>query len=506
VVLKDFGVKAELTATARVGMHRYTFPADPTSHFAIDLAHGVIDPPNRMHTNVSSAEIRVVGNDMVVGGRRVQEWAPGRYIYFAMRFSKPFQSAEIVAGSKALGSSVREAEGTALKCVVKCPTAKGEVIQVKVGISAVSIEGAQKNLEAEIPGWDFDGVRQAANAAWEKELSKIVIETPRADHRKIFYTAFYHAMVAPTLFSDVDGQYRGMDLQVHKLPAGANNYTTYSLWDTYRALHPLYTLVQTERLPDMLNGLILMAEQSPAGVPVWPLQAVETGCMIGYHSAPVLAEAYAKGIRGVDYAKAYPLWRKRAMDDDYRGLGYYRKAGFIPCDKEDESVSKVLEYAYDDWAVAHLARAAGAVEDYKLLLARSRNYKNVLNPSNTFMQGKLENGKWAEPFDPRGMGHSKQWRDFTESNSWQATFLNQHDLYEYMKLFGGERGFVEKLDALFNQSSELPPDAPPDIAGMVGQYAHGNEPSHHVAYLYAYVGEHYKTQARVRMLLETMHQ
>jgi predicted alpha-1,2-mannosidase len=505
VFLDDYKVLAELTATPRVGLHRYTFPADQTSHFVVDLAHGTIDPPERMYCNVISAELHVVGNDTITGGRRVEEWAPGRYIYFAMKFSKPFASTEIVADTKSLGANVREAQGKFLKCVVHCPTTKDEVILVKVGISAVSIEGALRNLQAEVPAWDFDGARRAANAAWDKELAKITIETNRADHKKIFYTAFYHSLVAPTLFSDVDGQYRGMDLQVHRLPAGAKNYTTYSLWDTYRALHPLYTLVQTDRLPDFLNALILMAEQSPAGVPVWPLQAVETGCMIGYHSAPVLAEAYVKGIAGVDYAKAYPLWRKRAMNDDYRGLGYYRKLGFIPCDLEEESVSKVLEYAYDDWAVAHLARAAGSTEDYRLLLQRSRNYKNVFDGSITFMRGKLANGQWADPFDPRGMGHSKKWRDFTESNSWQATFLNQHDLYEYMQLFGGEKGFVDKLDGLFNASSELPPDAPPDIAGLVGQYAHGNEPSHHVAYLYAYAGQHYKTQSRVRMLLETMH-
>ncbi len=435
----------------------------------------------------------------------MEEWAPGRYIYFAMKFSKPFASAEIISDTKSLGSTVTEAKGKSLKCVLHHPTSANEVILVKVGISAVSVEGALKNLEAEVPGWDFDGVRRAAHSAWEKELGKITIETTRADHKKIFYTALYHSLVAPTLFSDVDGKYRGMDLQVHQLPVGGKNYSTYSLWDTYRALHPLYTLVQTDRLPGILNAMILMAEQSPAGVPVWPLQAVETGCMIGYHSAPVLAEAYIKKIPGVDYAKAYPLWRKRAMNDDYRGLGYYRKMGFIPCDLEDEAVSKTLEYAYDDWAVAHLASAAGVEDDYRLLLERSRNYKNTFDGSITFMRGRLADGKWADPFDPRGMGHSKKWRDFTESNSWQATFLNQHDLYEYMKLFGGEKGFVKKLDNLFNQSSELPPDAPPDIAGMVGQYAHGNEPGHHVAYLYAYAGEHYKTQARVRMLLETMY-
>jgi predicted alpha-1,2-mannosidase len=505
VFLEDYKVLAEMTATPRVGLHRYTFPADQSSHFIVDLVHGATDLPQRTYCNVISAEMHVVGNDTITGGRRVQEWAPGRYIYFAMKFSKPFASAEINADSKPLGTSVRDAQGKFLKCVLKTPTTENAVVQVKVGLSAVSIEGALKNMEAELPGWDFDGVRQAACAAWERELAKISIETNLADHRKIFYTAFYHTLVAPTLFSDVDGQYRGMDLQVHQLAAGGHNYSTYSLWDTYRALHPLYTLVQTERLPGLLNSLILMAEQSPAGVPVWPLQAVETGCMIGYHSAPVLAEAHAKGIPGVDYAKAYPLWRKRAMDDNYRGLNYYRQMGFIPCDLEEEAVSKTLEYAYDDWAVAHLARAAGAEDDCRLLLARSRNYKNTFDGSITFMRGRLANGSWAEPFDPRGMGHSKKWRDFTESNSWQATFLNQHDLYEYMKLFGGEKGFVEKLDGLFNANPELPPDAPPDIAGMVGQYAHGNEPSHHVAYLYSYAGAHYKTQARVRMLLETMH-
>jgi len=505
VLLKDYGVKAELTATARVGVHRYTFPADPHNHFLIDLAHGIIDPPNRMFTNIISAEMSVVGNDTVTGGRRVQEWAPGRYIFFAMKFSEPFASAEFYSDDKPLGAEVKEAKGKSLKCAVNFPTTKSETILVKVGLSAVSVEGAMKNMAAEVSEWDFDGVRKAANAAWERELGKIEIETSRADHKKIFYTAMYHSFVAPTLFSDVDGQYRGSDLKVRKLSEGAKNYSTYSLWDTYRALHPMYTLVQSERLPDLLNAMILMAEQSPAGVPVWPLQAVETGCMIGYHSAPVLAEAQTKGIRGVNYAKAYPLWRKRAMDDDYRGSGYYRKMGYIPCDLEEEAVSKTLEYAYDDWAVAHLARAAGRQDDYKLLLQRSRNYKHTFDGSITFMRGRLADGKWADPFDPRGMGHSKKWRDFTESNSWQATFLNQHDLYEYMKLFDGEEGFVTKLDNLFSQSSELPPDAPPDIAGMVGQYAHGNEPSHHVAYLYAYAGEHFKTQSRVRMLLETMY-
>jgi len=505
VLLADHNIKAELTATTRVGMHRYSFPADPSSHFILDLEHGIIDPPRRNNTKVLSSELRVAGPDIIVGGRRTGEWAPGRHIYFAMRFSRPFAKAQLVSGSEMLDPSQKEEQGTSLKCVLAFPNERPEVIQVKVGLSAVSADNALKNMEAEIPGWDFDAVRAAAHKAWETELSRIKIQTSLADHRKIFYTALYHAMLAPTIFHDVDGQYRGMDLQVHTLERNEANYSTYSLWDTYRALHPLFTLIQTERLPGLLNAMIRMAEQSPAGVPVWPLQAVETGCMIGYHSAPVLAEAYVKGISGVDYNKAYQLWKKRAMVDDYRGLGAYRKLGFIPCDKEDESVSKVLEYAYDDWAVAHLAKAAGATDDYDLLLQRSRNYKNVFDSKSQFMRPRLEDGTWAEPFEPKGMGHSKKWRDYTESNSWQATFLNQHDVHEYMNLFGGEAGFLQKLDALFNQSSELPADAPPDIAGLVGQYAHGNEPCHHIAYLYTYTGQPYKTQSRVRSLLETMH-
>lgn len=505
VVLRDSGIKAELTATARVGLHRYTFPASPTTHFVVDLAHGTFDNSSTDRTRVLSAELHLKDNDTVFGGRRVGEWANGRHIYFAMRFSRPFASVQLVSGTEKLDPSIRSAKGTDLKCVLSFPTVAEEIIQVKVGLSAVSAEGALKNLETEIPAWDFDTVRRTAKRQWDRELARIVIETGRSDHKKIFYTALYHAMLAPTLFSDVDGSYRGMDLEVHSLPAGVNNYTTYSLWDTYRALHPLYTLIQTERLPDMLNTMLRMTEQSPAGVPVWPLYACVTGCMIGYHSAPVLAEAYVKGIRGVDFKRAYTLWRRRAFVDNYRGLNQYRELGYIPCDQEGEAVSKTLEYAYDDWAMAHLARAAGATEDYRRLLDRSRNYKNVFEPSAQFMRGRLADGSWASPFDPRGMGYSKKWRDFTESNSWQATFLNQHDVHEYMKLFGGEQAFVRKLDELFEQNSDLPSDAPPDITGMVGQYAHGNEPGHHVAYLYSYAGAAHKTQARARFLLETMH-
>jgi predicted alpha-1,2-mannosidase len=323
--------------------------------------------------------------------------------------------------------------------------------------------------------------------------------------RRIFYTALYHTHLAPTLFSDVDGRYRGMDTATHQLPQGVNNYSTYSLWDTYRALHPMMSLIQRDRAGDLAQGLVRMAEESPAGPPIWPLQGSETYCMIGWHSAAVLAEAHVKGLPGVDVAQAWPVFRKKAFDDGGYGLPAYRAKGFIPCDETSESVSKTLEYAYDDWAMAHIAEAAGAHEDAQRLRERSLNYRNVFDRQSAFMRAKLANGDWAEPFDPIALGHSSKWRDFTESNSWQATFLNQHDLYGYMPLFGGEKAFEAKLDGLFAADPALPPDPAPDIAGLVGQYAHGNEPSHHVAYLYAYAGAHYKTQARVRMLLKAMH-
>ena len=504
VRLTDHDILAELTATLRAGLHRYTFGKGGDAHLLVDLAHGFHDGA-KVPCKVSDATLRIVGNDTLVGGRRVHQWADGRHLYFAMKLSRPFARATLYSEDRPLPDGTPEARGTHLKAALHLDDAARAPLLVKVGISAVDIDGALRNLDADIPDWDFERVQGTAAETWERELSRIRIESPSAPVLRSFYSALYHTMLAPTLFSDADGRYRGMDLAVHQLPEGEHNYSTYSLWDTYRALHPLLTLYQPERVPNLVNGLVRMAAESPAGPPVWPLQGVETGCMIGYHSAVVIAEAQAKGFTGIDYARAWPIYRKRAMDDDYRGLPYYRKLGYIPSDKEDEAVSKTLEYAYDDWAMSHLAEAAGARDDAEALRRRSRNYRHVFDKKLNFMRPRGLAGQWLEPFDPRGMGHSEQWRDFTESNAWEATFLNQHDLYAYMDMFGGQQTFEHKLDELFTTSSALAADAPPDIAGMVGQYAHGNEPSHHVAYLYAYTGAHHKTQARVRMLLDTMY-
>src|SRR5438874_564029 len=501
VILRDYDIRAELSATERAGIHKYTFPLNADSHFVLDLLHAYGNRPGMVRWSHLTAK----NNDTILGGRSTAGWAEGRQIYFAMKFSKPFRDFEIYSEDAGLGPAKHEAKGDHLKCVLRYQTSPGEVIYVKTGISGVSAEGALRNLEAEIPDWDFDRVRQAAHKSWQRELSRIRIETSNQKHKEIFYTALYHLMLAPTLFDDVDGQYRGMDGEVHHLPSGFHNYSTFSLWDTYRAAHPLYTLFQSHRVPAFVNCLFRMPIESPDGMPVWPLQGKETGTMTGYHSAAVIAEACVKKFPGIDLAKAYAPMKKRAMVDDYRGLGFYRTLGYIPADKEEESVSKAMEYVYDDWAVAHVAQAAGATDDAKLLVERSKNYRNLFDSKLRFMRAKLEDSEWAEPFDPRGMGHSKQWRDYTEANSWETTFAIQHDVKGYIELFGGREPFLAKLDELFHTSSELAPDAPPDIAGLVGQYAHGNEPCHHIAYLYSCAGAPYKTQERVRSLLETQY-
>ena len=510
VYLQNSKVKAELTATERVGIHRYTFPQSDRACFLLDLAHAgdagtdSANPDAPPTPSVRWSSLKVVGNDTIVGGRCTDIWAKGRQIYFSMKFSKPFESAEIYSDGKLLEGTTREEKSSSLRCVVKFKTHANEIVHVKTGISGVSVEGAAGNVTAEVPAWDFDGARAAAHVAWRRELGRIQVNSDDQKHLEIFYTGLYHMMVAPTLFDDADGQYRGMDGKVHTLAKGAHNYSTFSLWDTYRALHPMFTLILGERVPDFVNCLIRMAEQSPQGVPVWPLQGSETGCMVGYHSAPVVAEALAKGFPGIDAKSAYVVFKKRAEVDDYRGLAAYRKLGYVPCDAQDESASKTLDYAYDDRAVAAIAKAAGEDADSAMLMKRSGSFVNLYDKQSGFIRPKYTDGHWAAPFNPKSIMITK-WRDYTEANAWQTTFCVQHDPALLIETLGGNQLFIEKLDQLFNQSSELPPDMPPDVTGMVGQYAHGNEPSHHIAYLYNYAGAPHKTQARIRSLLETMY-
>ena len=504
VLLKDYKVRAELTATDRTGLHRYTFPQSDQAYLIVDLQHSYL---TNKQSSVESAEVQPMGGAGLTGGHVTAAWGNHRHSYFAMEFSKKPEKIVFFSDDHEVPAPAhgQQLEGKNLKAVAYFKTHADELILVRTGISGVSADGAAKNLKAECNTWNFDKVRSNAKAAWAKQLGKIQVTTDNEAHKKVFYTALYHMSLGPTLFDDVDGQYRGMDNQVHTLPAGAGrNYTSFSLWDTFRAAHPAYTLVESERVPEFVNTLIRMAEQSPSGMPVWPLYGRETGTMTGYHSAAVIAEACNKGFTGPDYAHAYELMQKMA-NSGYRGLPYYRAKGYIPADKEEESVSKTFEYCYDDWASAHVAKKLGKTDDAAMLSKRSGNYKNYYDASTQFMRPKLDDGKFTDPFNPIDMGHMEKWRDYTESNAWQTTFGVQHDPAGLIELFGGREPFLTKLDLLFTVPSTLPANAPPDIAGMVGQYAHGNEPSHHIAYLYVYAGAPWKTQSRVRMLLETMY-
>lgn len=495
------GVRVELTASERVGLQRYTFPAAERAHVVLDLAHMVQGEGG----GVLDSELRVVDDSTISGWRRVTRWARDRHVYFVARFSRPFADFGLLVGGERR-PRLREARGTRLKAWVDYRTRKDDVVLVRVALSSTSVDAALANLEAEAPHADFEAARAGARSAWSRALSLVSLDGGTRKQRRIFATALYHAFLAPTLFDDVDGSYRGLDGQVHRAD-GYRYYSTFSLWDTYRAAHPLYALVQRARVRDMVRSLIAMAQQHPDGVlPIWPLANGETHCMIGYHAASVIAEAWEKGIRDFDAAEALRLMERQARKADYRGLGDYARLGYVPCDREGESVSKTLEYSYDDYAIGRLARALGREADAREFLARAAFYVNVLDPQTRFARPRLASGLFAAPFDPSRYGVSAQWQDYTEANAWQYTFAAQHDPAGYLRLLGGRQGLERRLDATFTTPLDLKAAGlPPDVSGLIGQYAHGNEPSHHVAYLYAWTGAPWKTQQRVRQVLDTLY-
>jgi predicted alpha-1,2-mannosidase len=517
VRLRDSGIAVELTATMRTGLHRYRFSGP--GHLLIDFAHGarvspdaasLLDDPSA-GTDVTEASLQRVGADLIVGSRHVHEWADGRQIHFAMRLSCPiaavrFFDADIPAPDGSSGIS-----GALLKMVIMLPDAgfhgtDGAPVMVKVGLSGVDVAGAIANLDSECPDWDFDRVRGAARESWAERLGRVRVMGGTPDQQRTIASALYHTAIAPNLFVDSDGRYRGLDSAVHHAGPGEINFSTYSLWDTFRAAHPLLMLIDPEQNLRFVRNLVAMTQESPFGPPIWPLQGIETHCMIGWHVVVIIAEALVKGGGGFDVAALWQRLRTLAFDDDRHGLVPYRQLGYIPADTVREAASKTLEYGIDDWAMAVIADAAGAHDDAAKLRARSHNWRSLYDPQVGFVRPKLANGDWAEPFDPRALGHdSRHWPDFTECNAWAATFLAQHDIYGLVDLMGGDAGFEARLDALFAADSGLLPDSPPDISGMVGQYAQGNEPSHHVAYLYAWCGAPWKTQARVRAIMASLY-
>ncbi|HEV2835508.1 MAG TPA: GH92 family glycosyl hydrolase [Pyrinomonadaceae bacterium] len=485
VRLDDDDIFAELTATPRAGLHRYSFPSTSEANIIIDLTH---------RDKVLDSGLRVTGRNTIVGWRRSQAWAKNQIVYFTMEFSHPFIGYGIAVDDK-LVPNVQEARGKNLKAYFRFNALVAQQVLVKVGISPVDTNGAWLNLAAELAHKSFEQVKGEAAAAWNEELNKIAVGGGSKAQLTNFYTALYHAMAAPNLFIDVDGRYRGRDLNIHTAGKDFSNHTVFSLWDTFRAAHPLYAIIDQKRTRDFIKTFLVQYEQG-GRLPVWELAGNETDTMIGYHAVSVIADAAAKGIDGFDLEKAFTAMKHSAELRQHRGLGFYIDNGFIAMEDDRESVSKVLEYAYDDWCIARVARMLGRTDDYRRYLTRAQSYKNVFDPVSGFMRPR-SNGGWVEPFDPREVTLA-----FTEANSWQYTFFVPQDISGLMQLMGGRRRFLNKLDQLFASESRTTGREQVDITGLIGQYAHGNEPSHHMAYLYNYAGEPWKTQFRVRQIMD----
>lgn len=489
VRLDDQDINVELTATRRVGVHRYMFPRTDSALVLVDLKHGL------GLVRVIESSLQIVGDREIAGFRRSEGWAKDRIIYFVAEFSKPFTSFGIAIDGKPQARR-RKASGTNLKAYVRFSTGSREAVVLKVALSSVSIAGARRNLNAEMPGWDFDAARISAEKVWNEELNKIWVDGGTSDQRRTFYTALYHAMLTPNVFSDVDGQYRGMDNTTRKAD-GFEMYTVFSLWDTFRAEHPLFTIIDRKRAQDFVRSILAKYEESGL-LPVWELASNETFCMIGYHSVSVILDAYMKGIRSFNAERALVAMMHSAELDHF-GLKAYRQSGFVPSEVESESVSKTLEYAYDDWCIAQFAEALGKKQIESEFSERAQFYRNLFDPSSGFMRAR-ENGRWVEPFDPAAVTFN-----YTEANAWQYSFFVPHDIPGLIQLHGGKESFIRKLDQLFVVDTRTSGRNQLDISGMVGQYAQGNEPSHNVAYLFNDAGVPWKTQRIVRHIVDSLY-
>lgn len=493
VYLKDPKVRAELTTTLRTGFHRYTFDAGTRPAIAFDLGfHINWDHPLQ-------GMIRVSEEGLITGYRHSSGWARDQIIYFAARFNKPFTAFHLISGGRQVDST--SVTGTVVQGVFDFQPEETEPILLKVGLSTADIAGAVNSLNGEIQGWDFDEVQQNALETWERQLNRVRVKSSNPVNMKIFYTALYHVLLEPALYSDRNGNYTGPDHKVHST-VDYNRYTVFSLWDTFRAAHPLYTVIYFEEVQGLINSMLSFYRESGL-LPVWELHGNETNTMIGYHSIPVIADAILKGFGGFDAEEAFEAMKKSSMQDR-EGLKYYREYGYVPAELETESVSKTLEYAYDDWCIAAVAKHLGHKADFEVYAKRAENYKNLFDPVTRFMRGKLQDGTWRTPFDPLYSKHG--FSDYTEGNAWQYSWFVPHDVQGLIGLMGGNEQFAGKLDSLFNSKEKVKgAQASPDISGLIGQYAHGNEPSHQIAYLYNYAGKPWKTQAMVRRIMKEMY-
>ena len=495
VRLKDYNIVAELTATERCGVQRYTFPEADASIF--------LNLKKAMNWDYTlDSQIEVVDSVTIRGYRFSQGWSPKQHVFFETRFSKPFEAMQL--DTTAIATKSRGRIGTATVARFDFKTAKDEQIVVVTALSGVSAEGAHKNLVAEAPDMNFDGYRQRAAEVWNRELAKIEVKGGTSDDRVNFYTALYHSMIAPTIYSDVDGAYFGPDGQTYA-GEGHTNYSTFSLWDTYRAAHPLFTYTQPDRANDMIKGFLKFYEQHGA-LPLWNLYGWETDMMIGYHAVPVIVDAYLKGIGDFDAEKALEACVASANRDDYRGIGEYKQLGYVPAYSDPKkweswSLSKTLEYAYDDYCIARMAEKMGKAEIAKEFYARSQNYRNVYNPATSFFQPRDEQGRFNPKFNP-----DEYTEDICESNGWQYMWSVQQDIDGLMQLVGGKARFAEKLDSMFTYAPASDEELPIFSTGMIGQYAHGNEPGHHVIYLFNKVGEPWKTQQYASKVMRELYQ
>ena len=509
VFLDTYGVKAELTATSRAALHRYTFPESSEAGFILDLDYSLQGQHNR------ALSLEVVNDSTICGYKNTNSWAWRHDVYFRAVFSKPF-TCEILTDSILRPKGQRSLP--VKKALLHFATAKDEQVLVKVALSSVDAEGAVKNL-AEIPGWNFEQVKADARRDWNNYLGKIDIETDNAEQKTVFYTALYHTGISPSLFTDVDGRYRGLDREIHTAEADKPMYTIFSLWDTFRALHPLLTIIEPELNTRFINALL--KQYRDGGIlPMWELAGNYTGTMIGYNAVPVIVDAYMKGDRGFDARLALEACLRSAEYDTLASIAttdylkhaalmpiskYYKNTlGYVPCDKEHEAVAKGLEYAYDDWCISRLAGALGDTATQRRYAEFGRSYRHYFDPVVRFMRGKDMDGNWRTPFNPRSSSHRED--DYCEGTAWQWTWFVPQDVEGLVQLMGGREGFINKLDSLFPADSALEGDqTSADISGLIGQYAHGNEPSHHILHLYNKVGQPWKTQALVDSVLHSQY-
>lgn len=479
VLLEDTNIDVELTVSKRSGIHKYSFPSADNQYVILDLLH---------RDKVLDAKINRISDTELTGYRFSEAWATDQRLFFAIETSHSFIDV--------LQSPEKKGMKGGQKIALNFINPNNETVYIKIGISAVDIEGAKKNLDGEIGDKTFTEVKKEVQEFWEQQLEKIVVEDSNEDNKVNFYTSMYHVALAPNLYQDVDGRYRGMDLKIHETK-DFDYYTVFSLWDTYRAAHPLYTIIEQEKTNDFINTFL--AKYDEGGImPIWDLAANYTGCMIGYHAVPVIADAYLKGIRNYDVEKAFTAMKHSATRDKL-GLDSYKKFGFIPVEKESESVSKTLEYAYDDWTIAQMAKDLDKQEDYKIYAERAQYYKNIFDPNTQFMRGRFRN-TWFAPFDPYEVNFN-----YTEANSWQYSFYVPQDITGFTKLLGGKQQLENQLDKLFTANDQTSGSHQVDITGLIGQYAHGNEPSHHMAYLYNFVNKPSKTQEKVRQILTELY-